>query len=259
VFDCTQKDTKNIFNWEQLNIFKRIIIFSNYIMVYKKAKRTTRYKKKPIRKPHLVPYSNVRENIGSKYSQPFGQRYFCTLSYGLNDDLGASAVSSITYRANSVYDPPLTASTDQPYYYDQISPLYLYYRVYAITYDIYIMNDTNHFGAGWVQFSMVTTVPTSTRQIFEDRLTRYKIFGPKDSGQAIARIKGKININDIAGVSKIRVMNDDVFASQVTNNPSRQAYLHIGGVAEQETVDAKVFGCIKYHVVFSEPVLTGSS
>lgn len=225
-------------------------------MVYttRRRKRVSRRRRPTYRRRRMVPTRGIRTS-----RQPFPQAKVCRLSYGINDDLVGVPVQSVSYKVNSPYDPPVAASTDQPYYFDQLAALYDRVLVYKISYQIHFINSSAHSALPFVQFSTNTTVPSLTRQILEDRWCRHTICSAITGGSPNATIRGKANISSIFGIPPSKVFTDDVYQALVTADPNRPAYLHIGATTETDNANLKVWGRIVLYCKFFAPKTIGSS
>jgi len=74
----------------------------------------------------------------------------------LNTDVNAGIFNLYQWRTNSVYDPDYTNVGHQPYFRDQIAPLYRYYLVLGAKFRLKLINNTT----GGIVLLAVTISPT---------------------------------------------------------------------------------------------------
>ncbi len=159
----------------------------------------------------------------------FGQEYVCQMKYGQKESLVSAGMSAISYRMNSLFDPPIPVSTDQPYYWDQLSAIYNKFTVYRYKYKVVFANNTDPPVPSIVacQLSTNSTIPTNERQLIEDRNTKWRVIASFKQGSGPIVLKKNGDVAAIFGVSKYKVMTDNVFSGSTVSNPDRLLYLHV--------------------------------
>lgn len=147
---------------------------------------------------------------------------------------GATAVRD--FRLNSLFDPDLSGTGDQPHYFDQYSALYARYRVYAAKWHLITtcscaVSDLYHpmltiTSWGDVSPSWNTTAALSSKR----SIRKYLI-----PGQESYSIKRYFNMSSILGVPKREYNIAEPYQALVTANPARQAVLNIGLINNSAT------------------------
>lgn len=128
------------------------------------------------------------------------------------------------YRLNSMFDPYYTGVGHQPFYYDQMTPLYNRCIVYGVKVEIKASCGTNQSVIGF-KTQADTSAIASVSLALEKADVKYGLCNA--GGQAIY-LSRYYDINKLFGVSKQMVMNGEMdFSHDSANNPSRIWYLQI--------------------------------
>lgn len=156
-----------------------------------------------------------------RYSETF------TLTTGTGGLFGTDQVM----RLNSLYDPDFTGGGHQPYLYDQITPLYASYRVYAakvtligatiggtadLCYAVKYSTDSGGSGLAAKSIDTITETTNSVQQYLSPsgnkRVSKQTMYFPMAA---------------LFGVSKKAYQIDDKYQSATNTNPGETAYLYI--------------------------------
>ena len=142
------------------------------------------------------------------------------------------------WRLNSLYDPDLTGAGHQYHYFDQMAVLYNRYRVYGINVKISCVGGNNSFLLG-MKPQPDTTVITAINQPTERPEAVYRLM----SGAARSQVFSKyFPINQLLGISKQSLMDEDNYAANPTTNPSSNYYLQVFG----QNPDGSTLGSCNY-------------
>lgn len=181
-------------------------------------------------------------------------------------DRFARAMSSLSvndqvFRINSAFDPDLTGSGHQPRYYDRYAAVYNRYRVDKVEVEARLRGEQDN--SALVLVVVPTTVSTAlTGDTSTPELPR-AVMSPKVASlYEAAVVRTTFWPHEIAGVTRQRYKDDDIYSAQVTTNPSLSNYFHVvtmtmGGAVSTATVavDVKLI----YHVTFYERFVEGPS
>lgn len=81
-----------------------------------------------------------------RYVQPVPLRFYTKLKYAFTGQqlaLTAGTINRQTWAANGLFDPDISGTGHQPYYYDQLSTMYGSYRVYGVKIQIWAQATTS--------------------------------------------------------------------------------------------------------------------
>jgi len=197
---------------------------------------------------------------------PLPERYVCKMKYAENFIVGSgTSPSSYTYfRLNSLYDPDYTLGGHQPYGYDQISPLFTGYRVYATSWRVTMENtlgETSMFMAVMPIPSANTFTFPSISSSMENPRARY---GTYTVGAKALIIKGRSFLPKLAGVPVMTYRADNNYSSAVAGNPviPLNLVVFVSDPTEATNIPANnviVNVEIKYHCEFIGTVLQAPS
>lgn len=171
---------------------------------------------------------------------------------------GADLAKSYTYRANSVFDPDLTATGHQPYGRDLLSTIYLRYKVLSAKCTaVFYPQGTSlgDMGTGAITLSTESTGATNATLSLEQPETTWKYFSRADHGPV--KVVKYFNSSRFFG----RKRNHDLTAD-IGNTPDEAAFFHISttnvnNLDVQEAVRCHV--TITYKVLYTEPIALGQS
>lgn len=160
----------------------------------------------------------------------------------------------------SLYDPDTFAGGNQPMWYDQMSPLYLKYRVFGFKYKLFTFASNNNA-------TVFTAVkPQRTEQsefsdlsIMEREDVKYKIGQSISGGKSFNTYKGYVGVAKTLGVSKTAVKVENDFQGMWNNHPNRMAYLGVYGQSNATGQWIEFIMKLTFYVEFSERNLIGRS
>jgi len=132
------------------------------------------------------------------------------------------------WRLNSLFDPDLTGVGHQPYYYDQVSFLYMFYRVFEAAWEVTFTTPgtINCFAAVLAAASNDTYSLTGKASQFvrEKPNTVSRIIG--DGSQPLTVI-GNYKIHELEGITYSNWIGDKDFQAATFTNPVRVPTLKI--------------------------------
>ncbi len=165
----------------------------------------------------------------------------------------AGVLTSVTFRANSVYDPyfPVGGTTAAGYFF--ASQIYNKYRVLGCTASITFAN----LGSTPLE-AFVTASPLNSASLnFDTALAQRYVWRKAlaaTGGQSNAEHSIVVPIAKVYGVAESIVRNEDDFSAVIGGNPNNVVYLHLGfynysGVATTALYTIRIL----YDVVWSLP------
>lgn len=193
---------------------------------------------------------------------PFPPRFGCVLEYGLN--IALPTVGSVPYaagyrfRLNSLYDPDASGIGGQPYYRDQIAPLYSRYMVTMVDIELDFVDPT---ASGlWVGYSIrsaTTTGDIPNGLNLGDILSRRMTFRCKPlnkNGTQSVTFKERVPLHTLVGLTAQQFAANVLdFGSTVGANPTSELYLELFVIDPNSLVSPQyvlVGGTIGYHSTF---------
>lgn len=163
---------------------------------------------------------------------PFADKLDICLPYASNNVLTTTAATGVVvghqYRINSMYDPDLTSVGHQPYQWDQVSPMYTYYRVHRFDYEV-VCNangDTGVYAGINLTFVVANSAIGQTFNILNER-TESKLKLLSNTGAQQVVFKGTIYPEKIMGYTKVQYNGDTQTEAAVNNNPAFAPLLEI--------------------------------
>lgn len=166
----------------------------------------------------------------------------------------AATAASHTMSLNNLYDPNISATGYQPIGFDQMSAVWLNYRVLSAKVRLEVFPTTSTGSVGFYP-SGLSTLPADwnawTVQPFSKTRTT--------STTLPMRIEATISPWQVLGVTKANYMAENDYLSSSTGGPLRPVYLQLfaksAGVAT--AVSTRIY--IEYTVLASQPVALGMS
>lgn len=152
------------------------------------------------------------------------------------DNTGATNVAATQqWRLNSLYDPDLTSTGHQPYYYDQIQALYNEYCVYGVLVDLYAGSESATSPILLSICPSLTSGNPTDATLGLERPQAKRLF--VDAGGASQRFVKYYKIYEILGVPKSECFIDDALSASGTN-PGRPVYLNMSAICGDTSVAA---------------------
>lgn len=206
-----------------------------------KIKGTYLRKKKPTKKKvyKKAPKATISRSIVTA-GKGFPQKMIMTHKYFECQDITNTAGSTGTYnfRANSMFDPNITGTGHQPYYFDQMSAIYNHFFVLGSKITVTVQHDvtTNSTAVACVYLNDDTTVTPTYYALQEQNKARFvtiptgsnnpfkiscnysarKTFGPGTLANTSLKGSGSADCSE-AAVYTIAVFPQDIASTQNYN------------------------------------------
>jgi hypothetical protein len=165
------------------------------------------------------------------------------------------------YRMNSLFDPDKTGVGHQPYGYDQLTPLYLRYRVLRFKYKVTFATSSSDYYAlvipvnGSLQSAI--TNATTFNQAAESPRGRSTIIS---SATRSIIMTGNVSLNALNGVTRMEYLTDDRFQAANSTNPTEVIDLAIGWFNPSGGSITINFGVeLQYETDLHDPILVAES
>ncbi len=209
-----------------------------------RSRRRRRYRKKRRKRSMLNLF---------KTGQPFPRSFYTTLRYSTSVQLNASAVTSAvhTLSANGLFDPDITGSGHQPLGFDQFTPLYDHYYVYAARARVkFVGGDTGAQVCG-ISIDDNNSAITTLETIREQPDTVHTVVGSVNGNSGVKSLSKFCKISKTLGKS----YKCDENKGSASANPTEQTYFNIWqepviGGTDPGTITATVE--MTYYVCFTE-------
>lgn len=196
---------------------------------FKKSKLVTN-KKRNQRKNNIYYKPTTTVQTGRL---PFAQSYLANFPYStsssLNPDEYTFLSSGTQYRLNSLYDPVFAAGGKQPFQFDQLSTVYLKYRVYGAKVEITFNNPTGDglYVGYHVGFSADPFTPIGKDASYLSEIAKGRLIPINNTGSQTKVMSFYVPINTVFGVPKSQIGIDPNYSSTVFTNPVNQAILTV--------------------------------
>lgn len=218
-------------------------------MPYRKKTKKNFRKKRNFKKSRSMMTKSPAYPIGKTFK--FKTRYV-DLSNIINPGIATPATH--VFSLNGLYDPDITGVGHQPIGFDQLMPLYDHYCVIAARARVSFTNrDIAQQAYVFVQLKDTATTSTDTDNILENGMTKYKLLGVEQSGNATGTLTIGLNTSKFFGK---KVLQDDTFQGSISANPSDQVYLHCTAAAVDPAADIGSLALgieIEYIAILTEP------
>lgn len=211
---------------------------------FQKRKGPVRSRRKAMARPSK---SIIRQPSGTADSLYVKLRYTQTDSF---TTAGGVSVYNV-YRGNSLYDPDLTGTGGQPYFFDQWAALYGAYTVLGSSVRCRIFNN----GAVAMPFE-VTVVPSPSSTAYGTQLLiSEQPYATNKQGQVSTVapiIKKYMSSAKILGMHRSQVFDDPNLSAAISTNPATGWFWHIFGspMDNLTTMTILVRTTITYYVRF---------
>ncbi len=218
---------------------------------------TVRQNRRKSRRNGIVaPATTERNWLLYSPADPFPARWKATLQFSQRSALTVATASAFgtesVYRLNSIFAPTFTPSaTEQPYGYDQMSPLYERYIVRAVTINIQF---TDPSADGLVVAAMVQ--PASGSQTLSGKSIAYPHECPgcivaniNNTGEQLANFRKRFTIAQIEGLSeRDLVSTSSLYSAEIDASPTLCPWLRLA-VASYNSTDTT--STVRYTVTLS--------
>jgi len=140
-------------------------------------------------------------------------------------------VSANVYKLNSLYDPDLTGTGLQPYFFDQWASLYYNYRVKASKIEFTVMcggNSHNNAIAFILPSDESTAFGTTSQDlILEQPRCKFRSLKMGYPGVGQTKLTHYMDMERVSGFSKVQTAGTD-FGALVSADPAQLGFWHIG-------------------------------
>lgn len=174
---------------------------------------------------------------------------------------GAGSAGSYTFSLNNLYDPNISGTGYQPIGFDQMSQIWLNYRVLKVRVKAEFQvvpgaTNTNEVG---MYPSGLSTMPADFNAWFVQPFCKTGVLSAS-GGPGSRQLYETYYPWSVLGVTKANYMNENDYLSSSTGGPLRPTYLHLFaksiGVADT-SAGCRVF--LEYTVLATQPVALGMS
>lgn len=209
--------------------------------------------KKQGRKPKGGPRSSAPFTLRVAPPSQAIYRFVYAENVGLTSSDTATPASH-TMSLNNLYDPNISGTGYQPIGFDQMSALWLNYRVLSVRVRLEVFPAS---ATGTVGFypSGLSSLPADwnawTVQPFARTVTT--------STTMPRRLSAKIVPWNVLGVTKANYMSENDYLSSATGGPLRPVYLQLFAKTSGAATSASTRIYIEYTVLASQPVALGMS
>lgn len=218
---------------------------------YRKGKYTRRYGKTGSRNP-LTDFSK---------NDPFPSRKRHVLTYSQTQQFTTTGGNTFgteqVFNLNNLYDPDFSGTGHQPYGFDQITPLYLRYKVDAAKVSL-TFTDPSADGIVVGALAQPPQVGTTLQGMSIDRAAETPLCAVKrinNSGKQVVTISAYLPIHKLCGLSKLQFAADtDLYTSGVGTGPALIPALRVAVASIRNNLTDTIFctAKIRYYATFFE-------
>lgn len=188
-------------------------------------KKKTYRRKKTYKRKGFRPTSNyamsTRAPLGKTFK--FMSRYI-DMDLGLDPSSGGVPATHV-FSMNGLYDPDISLTGHQSLAFDNMMLFYNHYTVIGSKARMTFQNtDTSYCQTIHCQLKDTSSTTVNTVGALENGLCKYLTLGPHGSGNAIKVMTIPCSPNKFFGK---KVLQDDIYRGDASNNPTEQVYLHI--------------------------------
>lgn len=171
-----------------------------------------------------------------------------------NSSAAGGIVGDQLVSGNSVYDPDASGVGEQPYWYDEMSQIYVKYRVVRSKIVIRLINTSTPLVRVVVLPIYSSSIPTDSYESSELPRSKFREVSGTAGGPVIAKISSGADTHDIVGVSAEASLIEDAYAANSGANPAYRWYWliqvqNIGGFTT--TIGCTCEYTIVYDVIWS--------
>ena len=207
-------------------------------------------------------YGNPRTLQVSGMNSPLPRKFVTKLIYADNGtiDPAIGQVGDYVFSCNGLYDPNITGAGHQPRGFDQLMLMYDHYIVLGAKIVVRFSNPNNASAimAGIAIRDQNTNDPNVLN--WEEDSYIKKTVVSSNAGSAVASLAHSVNPNKF--LSRSKPLSDPQLKGDVGNNPTEQAYFHVGmwPLDGASNLSVCAFAVqIEYIVAFIEPKIVGES
>lgn len=223
-------------------------------MVRKNGNRTRR------RTVARRPRRRVRRSAPMGRLMPgFPSTQSCIMRYvvAVNIDPGIAAVGNHVFRANSIFDPDLTATGHQPLGHDEWAMFYNHYTVQSSKIKVeYVHNDVVAIGGAFIglYLSDDATIPSSGLKIAEQGLGKYQTVTEDRAPTRSPKLSNYFSAKKFFNISDIK--DNHQLGAAFGANPTEEAFYNVWIAPLDGLSDVGQYTClvtIDYTVIMHEP------
>lgn len=138
---------------------------------------------------------------------------------------GVVAYADNVFDLNNLFDPERTGTGHQPREFDSFAALYLHYRVFEADIEVEIRQRASHGIRAVLIASNTATALTPSDFPAEER--RAQISNVTGSSQPAIRMRRRVRISDVLGMSAEQYRTSEDTDAPVTSAPDQLAHLHM--------------------------------
>ena len=168
---------------------------------------------------------------------------------------------SYIFKANSLFDPDLTSTGTQPYYFDQWKTIYSKYMVEGVSLDFQFgsqsSNTVSYVVAG---FTNVNPAGYTMQQLFELPTAKRTTVGSVN-GESNGRIRIYTNIRRVVGFSKGSIDAVQSLIGNTNGDPDNVVYGFVAAISSDATTSCNINGIVtltQYSKLFDKITPTNS-
>lgn len=209
-------------------------------------------------------YVKPKSSRVSRIPQGFNQSRLVKLVYQHNGtyNLAGSTLSQSIFSLNSMFDPDVSGGGHQPMFFDQYTPIYNKYCVYACKFELTFAvgySTNNQFYPRLVINPYVGTLAaTDLQYLAEQKRAIQRLLIP---GQKPTYVKGFVTMPKMFGITSSKLMSEDNYSAVYSASPVTFARLLISVMNNDTTASQPiVWSCrLTYYAKMFDPVIPGGS
>lgn len=218
------------------------------------------YRKRRINRKKMRKNVNKRGKatlVNTSGLSPLPSRYITKMKYAQAVTLSGTGMQTYQWNLNSIFSPSRTGGpgSHQPHGFDQFSPLYNRYRVFATRYVVTVANDNYNIHYAVLPSNSAIPPITNVSEARENPRCQYACQNP---GGTLKKITGKVNLPALTGRTKSQYMSDDSYQSIIAASPTEIMSLSVysqglnddTGVSMSHTINV----LLEYYVEFFDPI-----
>jgi len=213
----------------------------------KKGKAKQRYDQTP-------HFGGITANVRSS---PLPPRHRTTLGWTDQFTLDVSTADTIdntVFRLNSCYDPDYTGAGTQPIGFDELSGLYLRYRVVGCRVKLMTISSLSSPVVEVISYPSISPSLVSVSAPCRMQGIRYSDFVVHGHSQPITIVAEQdFRMADLFGVSESAILNETGYSALTSSTPANVAYFHVAAMARSSSSQSMLgYFNVEFDVIFEE-------